>query len=354
MSVVVLMAAGVLGGAPAADAGNVCPSSDVMATNAGGVVTPADPEDWFSFSSTKYSEVWLTSYAGDGDTDLQIKNAGCTSYVCSWNNGNAGYEVCNIPPGSYNIGTRLHSGSGSSSTYSISVYAFRCGDGVDNDADGRVDYPADTGCTDSWDTSEDSEAQCDDGLDNDGDGRVDHANDTGCADRFDDTEAPDAQCSDGVDNDFDGDVDYPGDIGCSDARDNSEGATCTTAAAVTVCAGFSAGAQVERVRVAREEAGAGASHSVAGYIDLYRFTLPNGVKLNLECVILEVDATTVDPCAAAGGTFVARTAELVNETEDEPSPTPGGELASVGICEGELVLTVNNVGLTSAPAYTVC
>jgi len=60
-----------------------------------------------------------------------------------------------------------------------------CADGLDNDADGKIDYPADPGCSAASDYSEadppPAPAACADGLDNDGDGRVDYPNDPGCA-----------------------------------------------------------------------------------------------------------------------------------------------------------------------------
>ena len=46
-----------------------------------------------------------------------------------------------------------------------------CGDGLDNDADGLGDFPADPGCQNTSGAREDP--QCDDGVDNDGDGGVD-------------------------------------------------------------------------------------------------------------------------------------------------------------------------------------
>jgi choice-of-anchor B domain-containing protein len=46
-----------------------------------------------------------------------------------------------------------------------------CSDGIDDDADGLVDYPADPGCFDSDSLREDP--GCSDGLDNDGDGAID-------------------------------------------------------------------------------------------------------------------------------------------------------------------------------------
>lgn len=57
-----------------------------------------------------------------------------------------------------------------------------CIDGIDNDVDGFIDYPDDTGCTSYDDNSEQivAVAQCADGLDNDSDGHIDYPDDTGC------------------------------------------------------------------------------------------------------------------------------------------------------------------------------
>ncbi|MGE0868223.1 MAG: hypothetical protein AB7P03_06670 [Kofleriaceae bacterium] len=106
-----------------------------------------------------------------------------------------------------------------------------CSDGIDNDGDGAVDFPADVGCTDTSDTSEDSlvTAQCSDGRDNDGDGRKDYPSDPGCFAPQQDDELDDCpagtmcpECSDGVDNDNNGKADYPDDPGCSSASDDYE------------------------------------------------------------------------------------------------------------------------------------
>ena len=66
--------------------------------------------------------------------------------------------------------------------------------------------------------------QCSDGVDNDGDGKIDFPNDPGCASSADDSEAGDGspQCSDGIDNDGDGKIDFPNDPQCSSAQDDSE------------------------------------------------------------------------------------------------------------------------------------
>ena len=89
-----------------------------------------------------------------------------------------------------------------------------CSDGVDNDRDGLIDHPSDTGCSDANDVSETNPAlPCDDGVDNDSDGLVDNrrdgTGDPGCSSGADIAENP--QCDDGIDNDADRAVDWDGD-----------------------------------------------------------------------------------------------------------------------------------------------
>lgn len=107
----------------------------------------------------------------------------------------------------------------------------QCNDGIDNDGDGKIDFPDDPGCTNATDDSEDSLAapQCSDGRDNDGDGKVDYPNDPGCFSPQQDDETDDCpdgpncpQCADGKDNDGNGKIDYPMDPGCSAASDTME------------------------------------------------------------------------------------------------------------------------------------
>jgi hypothetical protein len=99
-----------------------------------------------------------------------------------------------------------------------------CSNGIDDDGDGLVDYPADPGCLDGDDAFERSASlPCDDGIDNDGDGGVDFdpvtyadpgnestlpagEGDPGCKDPSWSTESP--ECQDGSDNDGDGMMDY--------------------------------------------------------------------------------------------------------------------------------------------------
>jgi CSLREA domain-containing protein len=98
----------------------------------------------------------------------------------------------------------------------IGAYEFApaCNDGIDNDGDGLVDYPADPGCSSALDDSEKSPLlPCDDGIDNDGDGlvdyRVDGTGDPGCfSPGVGSIENP--ACQDGKDNDGDGKIDFDG------------------------------------------------------------------------------------------------------------------------------------------------
>jgi large repetitive protein len=61
-----------------------------------------------------------------------------------------------------------------------------CNDGMDNNGDGKIDYPADPGCTNANDPVEDTVCPgsscpaCADGVDNDGDSQIDFPADTGC------------------------------------------------------------------------------------------------------------------------------------------------------------------------------
>jgi hypothetical protein len=64
--------------------------------------------------------------------------------------------------------------------------------------------------------------QCTDGVDNDGDGRIDYPADPGCSSSGDPNEADVTACTDGIDNDHDRTIDFPDDLGCSSPDDPTE------------------------------------------------------------------------------------------------------------------------------------
>ncbi len=147
------------------------------------------------------------------------------------------------------------------------VPIYECSDGLDNDSNGLIDYPADSGCSSSTDTDEAGNNPpppppifdscpnldgiqfgmpdgymsengmcvpapqtvfvCSDHLDNDADGLVDWPQDLGCGSPQDQNEVngepdPVYACSDHIDNDDDGLIDYPTDNGCVSFTDNNE------------------------------------------------------------------------------------------------------------------------------------
>ncbi|MEZ4474593.1 MAG: hypothetical protein R3F60_28165 [bacterium] len=111
--------------------------------------------------------------------------------------------------------------TGASGAFVLTVNAVprpECRNGRDDDADGRVDYPADPGCADPDDTTEvdpDPLPQCADDDDNDGDGLVDYPLDVGCFAASDNDEVD--VCGQGVQV-----LDFPVEIGTV-LGDSSEG-----------------------------------------------------------------------------------------------------------------------------------
>jgi glycerophosphoryl diester phosphodiesterase len=103
--------------------------------------------------------------------------------------------------------------------------AAACSDGIDNDADGYTDHPADPGCFATFSSLEDP--ACDDGIDNNGDTWIDHPDDPGCFEPFVQIEG--VACLNGIDEDLDGAIDYPADSGCTSADDPSEEPDCSDA-----------------------------------------------------------------------------------------------------------------------------
>jgi len=104
-----------------------------------------------------------------------------------------------------------------------------CSNGIDDDHDGKVDYPDDPGCASPDDNDETDMPACNDGIDNDGDGKTDYPDDPGCLNPNQNDEADDCpdgpncpQCGNGKDDDGDGQTDYPADNGCQSASDDSE------------------------------------------------------------------------------------------------------------------------------------
>lgn len=236
-----------------------------------------------------------------------------------------------------------------------------CHDGIDNDNDGLTDHPGDPGCSNANDASEDdvpTAPHCSDGVDNDGDGAADYPADDGCADANGPTEEeapepPPAECADGLDNDGDGAADYPADHDCSSPTDANEEPppSCRTVGSVEACMDVVPGARVASYTAHQPDA---ELLHVAGFVHLYRFTLPNGASVVSPCVVIGVGSDSVNPCTAAGGKFESRFRTLVNDNAETPDSTLATPLTKVRVCTADFVTTVNDVGVKSFPGYAAC
>jgi hypothetical protein len=200
--------------------------------------------------------------------------------------------------------------------------------------------------------------QCSDGIDNDFDGWADYPNDSDCTDPADPTEAGvppvtlPVACSDGVDTDNDGRTDYPNDPDCANAAGTSEAAPsggCPTLAGVPYCVSLTATTLQGEYPVALPST---SGVAVAGYVDRYAFELPTGT-VTLACPVLGAP-TAANPCELAGGTFDSRLTTLYDGPAPIPDGTLGPPVTTVRICNADLVLTVDGIGLTRQDAFTLC
>lgn len=128
-----------------------------------------------------------------------------------------------------------------------------CGDQIDNDGDGRVDYPMDPGCVSPDDDSE-----------------LDPCPGAGCP-----------ECGDGVDNDGDTKIDFPADPTCLAASDASE--ACVTAEPITtITTSMTSGDTSGAVNDLHPACASTVSHTAPDR--LYRLDLPALDALDLELV----------------------------------------------------------------------
>jgi hypothetical protein len=122
--------------------------------------------------------------------------------------------------------------------------------------------------------------------------------------------------------------------------------TCAPTAGVVAC--LAPSGEITRVTAYAPSTTVGTALPVYGYVDLYRFTLPT-TTVTLPCTVVG----GLNPCATAGGTYVSRFATLI----DTSVVVPSGQLdpiATLGVCNATLTLTVDGIGIDAAPAVSVC
>ena len=154
--------------------GECTPTTAEVACNddAPGVTTGASKVTTSLAAGNYYIIVSGADTAVAGDYSLTVKVYAGEGSTCAMDNECGPGLVCRIPMG----------GSVKSCQQPM------CKDGVDDDGDGKNDYPTDPGCSTPDDNTETDScpgvgpncAECGDGFDNDGDAKIDYPMDTTC------------------------------------------------------------------------------------------------------------------------------------------------------------------------------
>ncbi|HVV83268.1 MAG TPA: hypothetical protein VHE35_09315 [Kofleriaceae bacterium] len=170
------------------------------------------------------------------DTILNVYDALCaTSLACDDDGGDPGTQskltMNSVAVGTYAI--VVDGFSNASGAYQLQVSGTYAAGAACDPLSPWFTCPAGNACVGAPGSATCTPAQCNDHLDNDGDGKMDFPADPGCTSANDATEADDCpngpncpQCGNQVDDDGDGQTDYPNDSGCSAASTTSE--SCVT------------------------------------------------------------------------------------------------------------------------------
>ncbi len=153
------------------------------------------------WQDTCTTEIECDDDDGDGTQSLITRtNVTAGTYAITV----AGYSTGNNAPFTLNVHATLAEGASCEESFngiiacepgtmcsgtmgSRTCQPVACRDGMDNDGDGKIDFPDDPGCTSSTDTDEMDDCPsgpncpaCGNGLDDDNDGQTDYPNDTTC------------------------------------------------------------------------------------------------------------------------------------------------------------------------------
>ncbi|MBI4896134.1 MAG: hypothetical protein HY832_01145, partial [Candidatus Aenigmarchaeota archaeon] len=130
-----------------------------------------------------------TDWKTEGCSAISACTKGCCAYIASsytlgtYTSAITSEGYCTGVNGVHGIFTSGVTSSSECSTLAATYTSadIECSDGIDNDGDGKTDYPTDPDCASSTDASESSTiSACKDGIDNDGDGKTDYPDDPGC------------------------------------------------------------------------------------------------------------------------------------------------------------------------------
>ncbi|MEO8702025.1 MAG: hypothetical protein ABI867_18410 [Kofleriaceae bacterium] len=185
-----------------------------------------------------------------------------------------------------------------------------------------------------------SQPVCNDGLDDDGDGKIDYPNDPGCNSPTGSSETDDCpngpncpECANGVDDDGDTTTDYPGDLTCKAAGDASE--ACVTSEGVELLvAATTTGTTTGAVHDIRPSCGSATSNAPER---TYRVDLPATTTLTFNTT--GINTVTELRNATCTGTAVA--------CSDPPAMTV------TNLAAGTYYFLVDGATTTTVGAYTI-
>jgi hypothetical protein len=170
------------------------------------------------------------------DTVVQIWSGPCASSIACDDDGGTGNlslaTATNLAAGTYAI-TVAGYGTTHNGPFTLNVHGTIAeGNSCERDLGGALVCEAGTTCGGTMGARTCQPVACRDGIDDDGDGKADYPNDPGCTSPNDADETDDCPsgancpaCSNGVDDDGDGTIDYPADLSCASASGASE-ASC--------------------------------------------------------------------------------------------------------------------------------
>jgi large repetitive protein len=177
-----------------------------------------------------------TNGSAISDTVLSVMGATCAGpdIACDDDSGDgflSSLDIAGVAAGSYVIAVDAFSSSTPLDTFKLNLLGtFASGGSCENTLGGALVCPTGTACMGTVGSRHCLGAfACNDGVDNDGDGKIDYPNDPGCASPTDNDETDDCPsgpncpaCSNGLDDDGDGHIDYPADPGCKAASTLTE------------------------------------------------------------------------------------------------------------------------------------
>ncbi len=222
------------------------------------------------------------------DTLLSLLSATCTepSLACDDDGGTSGSSsriaLTNLNPGVYIVAVDMYNGTKPPAPYDLHVTGVITPGGACNPADtlgGALACPATNPCVGATGSMVCMPSACGDGIDNDADGKMDYPADPGCS-SLDDTDESDTcpgvgpgcpECSDGVDNDNDGQTDYPNDTNCLSPSTASEGCVSTDGVDALVMP-TTMGTTVGAVNDVRQACGTSGTHTAPD--KTYSLSLP--------------------------------------------------------------------------------